>query len=253
MALSCATAVALRDVSRGRESNHVATYEYTMGKDIDLKAEQEKTLSAPVMAANAILRSMYFGMDVLYGRAPTLGKARVLEVLARYPYWAWERGGYRGITRLFRGQDRPPRQGVDRGLRHIDLGRRSQDNEQWHLMLICDLMKQEGIRQGWIRRAFLPMAMGLTYFFLTELIYRIVPTVSFSMNARFESHAEHEYMKLAGKDLAWETKKPETEYFAYYPEQPTIADLLRRIALDERDHMNESREEYERLTGRELA
>ena len=230
----------------------MTTYEYTMGKDVNLKAEQEKTLNTPVMQANLVLRSMYLGMDMLYGRKPTLGKARVLEVLARYPYWAWERGGYRGITRLFRRKSRPRQKSIERELRHVEMGRHAQDNEQWHLMLVCDLMEQLGIRQGWIRRYFLPVVMTWTYVVLSELIYRVNPCMSFAMNARFESHAEHEYMKLASSDPAWETKKPETAYFAYYPEQPTIADLLRRIALDERDHMNGSREEYERLTGREL-
>jgi hypothetical protein len=32
-----------------------------------------------------------------------------------------------------------------------------------------------------------------------------------------------------------------------------MADLFRRIGLDERDHMTESIEEYERLTGQTLA
>jgi hypothetical protein len=31
-----------------------------------------------------------------------------------------------------------------------------------------------------------------------------------------------------------------------------MADLFRRIGLDERDHMMESMEEYERITGKEL-
>jgi len=60
-------------------------YEYTMGKEMDLKAEQEKTLQTPVMQANIILRMMYLTMDLLYGKQRTLPKFKVIEILASYP------------------------------------------------------------------------------------------------------------------------------------------------------------------------
>jgi len=66
-------------------------YEYTIGKEVDLKAEQEKTLAAPQLPANFILKGMFVTMDILYGKARTLPKFMVLEILARYPYWAWRR------------------------------------------------------------------------------------------------------------------------------------------------------------------
>ena len=50
----------------------------------------------------------------------------------------------------------------------------------------------------------------------------------------------------------WEAEAVESHGFRHYPKQDSMAALFRRIGLDERDHMNESREEYERLTGREL-
>jgi hypothetical protein len=37
-------------------------------------------------------------------------------------------------------------------------------------------------------------------------------------------------------------------WFRYYPKQKSVADLVRRVGLDERDHMNHSLEEIERLT-----
>ena len=69
------------------------------------------------------------------------------------------------------------------------------------------------------------------------------------MNARFESHAEREYAKAVKDHPEWETEPVDTEYFEYYPKVSTLADLFRRISLDERDHKFESWEEYERITG----
>jgi len=70
----------------------VVSYEYTMGKTLDLKAEQEKTLMRSKLPANLILQLMFWQFDVLYGKARSLPKVMVLEILARYPYWAWENG-----------------------------------------------------------------------------------------------------------------------------------------------------------------
>jgi hypothetical protein len=69
-------------------------FEYTMGKEADLKAEQARTLATPKLPANLILKFMFWQFDVLYGKARSLPKVLVLEILARYPYWAWENGAY---------------------------------------------------------------------------------------------------------------------------------------------------------------
>ncbi|MBN2311622.1 MAG: hypothetical protein JXR94_21770 [Candidatus Hydrogenedentes bacterium] len=230
----------------------MSKYTYTMGKEVDLKGEQDKTLDTPVMPANPVLRMMYVMMDLVYGKARTLPKFKVIEVLARYPYWAWERGGYARVTRLFCRSCGPRQDDVDLALRHIDMGRHDQDNEQWHLMLIDDIMRQQGIKQDWFRSVLLPRLMAWNYLILTEILYRLNPAWSFAMNARFESHAEHEYMHLVLAHPEWENEPVESVVFSHYPKQDTLANLFRRIGLDERDHMNESREEYERLTGREL-
>ncbi len=225
-------------------------YEYTMGKDLDLKAEQERTLQTPVMKANIILRIMYISMDLIYGSKRTLPKFKVIELLARYPYWAWENGSYHRISRRYTKQEQADKNASERDLRHIEMGRESQDNEQWHLMLIEDIMRQKGIDQGWVMGTLLPRIMVFKYLLLTRILYRLKPEWSFAMNAKFESHAEHEYMYLVQEHPEWEEEPVDTPYFEYYPRQKTMADLFRRIGLDERDHMNASKEEYERITGK---
>ena len=230
----------------------MAKYEYTMGREIDLKAEQEKTLQTPAMKANIILKSMYFMMDLVYGTERSLPKFKVIEILARYPYWAWENGSYHRLSRRYATSSYAEKEVSEQDLRHIEFGRNAQDNEQWHLMLVEDIMRQKKITQNWLMSCVVPRCMTLGYLFLTRILYRMKPEWSFAMNARFESHAEHEYMHLVEEHPEWEEEPAESRYFEYYPKQETLADLFRRIGLDERDHMTASMEEYERLTERTL-
>ncbi|MCD6234682.1 MAG: hypothetical protein J7K63_06570 [Candidatus Marinimicrobia bacterium] len=222
-------------------------YEYTMGKVVDLKVEQKKTLETPVLKANLILKSMYLMMNLLYGFKRTLPKFMIIEVLARYPYWAWERGGYKIVTKSHTHSRWAKRHESDIALYLISLGRESQDIEQWHLMLIQDIMKQKKLHLGWLKKVFLPRIITGAYYYLTRIMWWMNPKWSFRMNAAFESHAEHEYMKIVQEHPEWENEQIESEYFEFYPKQKSMADLFRRIGLDERDHMYHSLEGMERM------
>ncbi len=225
----------------------VGHYEYTMGKDLDLKAEQERTLATPKLPANLILKFMFWQFDVLYGKPRSLPKVMVLEILARYPYWAWENGAYHLLSKLYSGTKKVPAEKVEVALRHIRMGRESQDNEQWHMLLWADLCHQKGIKLCWVRHFVIPKTMTLVYFFITRIMYWLNPIGSFAMNAAFESHAEHEYMLYAQEHPEFESASVDSVWFKYYPQQKSLADLVRRVGLDERDHMNHSLEEIERL------
>jgi len=223
-------------------------YEYTMGRELDLKAEQEQTLAVPVLHSNMILKVMYWTMDKIYGPEPSLPKVKVLEILARYPYWAWENGGYRGLTRAHATTWEPRDSDIQRYKGYIHLGRVSQDNEENHMLILEDIIAQKGIELGWLKHYLLPRIMAIVYYYLSRIIFYFSPATSFYMNAAFESHAEHEYMKFAKAHPEWEDEPVDSKYFdTEYPRQRTLADLLRRIALDERDHMHASLEEWEKL------
>ena len=224
-------------------------YEYTMGRDdLDLRAEQAKTLAFPTLKANLILKAMFLLMDLIYGFKRTLPKFKIIELLARYPYWAWETGAYHMISRdYYKTELTDKHLKNEYALRHIEMGRHSQDNEQWHLMILEEIMRQKNIKQGWLKFHLIPRILTLKYYFLTKLMYRLNPNWSFAMNAAFESHAEHQYMLLVAENPQWENEQVNSDYFKYYPKQKSLSDLLRRIGLDERDHMNESLEELERF------
>ena len=231
----------------------MSKYELTMGRDdLDLKAEQQKTLDRPRMHSNFILKTMYWSMDLIYGKARTLEKFKIIELLARYPYWAWEKGGFRMVTANYSRAGHAFQNKSDEALHLTELGRHSRDNERWHLMLIDDIMRQKNINYGWLRGAFLPECMAFGYLLLAMLMYAVRPAWSFAMNARFEDHAEHEYMNLVAEHPEWEDEPVSSYYFKFYPKCETMANLFRRIGLDERDHMHESLTEFERITGKPL-
>ncbi len=222
---------------------------YTMGKELDLKAEQAKTLATPRLPANLALKVMFLTFDILYGKARSLPKVMVLEILARYPYWAWENGAYALLSKWHCGTRPVPRERIEVALRHIQMGREAQDNEQWHMLLWADLCQQKGIKLSWFKHFLLPRHMTFVYFYMTRIMYWVRPVWSFAMNAAFESHAEHEYMLYASEHPEFENVAVDSVWFAHYPRQKTLADLVRRVGLDERDHMNHSLDEIKRLQG----
>ncbi|MFC1669272.1 alternative oxidase [Spirochaetota bacterium] len=230
----------------------MAKFKYTMGKKLDLKKEQKATLKRPVMKFNFVLKLLVIAMNLVYGRKRTIAKFKIIELFARYPYCAWESASYRHVSKLHTKRKYAEKADSDREIHVIELGRESQDNEQWHLMIIEDIMRQKGIKLGFLRGILIPRLMTIGYKIFSASLYRIRPAWSFSMNARFESHAEHEYMEIVKENPHWETDRIDTKYFEYYPRQKTMADLFRRIGLDERDHMYQSMEEYKLITGKDL-
>ena len=217
-------------------------YPYTIGKKCNLKEEQEKTLTTPRLRANFFLWLLFITFDLFYGKKGSFPKVKVLEILARYPYWAWENGGYHRLTKNYARKGKADTNRNDTFLMFIAEGRSAQDNEQLHMMIVEDIIHQRGIKLGWLKHFIVPRILAFGYYYFTRFLFFIKPKWSFYMNAAFESHAEHEYMLLSKEHPEWDKEPVETPYFKCYPKQPSLGDLIRRIALDERDHMYHSLE-----------
>lgn len=227
-----------------REVN-VSNYEYTIGKEVDLRAEQEKTLASDGIKPNFILQILIISLDLVYGFKRTLPKFMVLEILARYPYWAWENGSYRFLSKLLSTGHDVDEKEVKHLIEVVNLGRESQDLEQWHMLILADIIRQKKIKLGWFKYWMVPRLLAFGYVYLTRFMFFVNPVWSYAMNAAFESHAERQYMLMVQENPAWDNEEIDSVYFSYYPRQKTLGDLLRRIALDERDHMYHSLEEIE--------
>ena len=85
-------------------------------------------------------------MDLRLRPPRTLEKFRVLELVARVPYQAWENVAYVAVTHTARrARLRPagvrPRRGSSRW---------EQDNEQWHLLILEELVHATHLRRSWV-------------------------------------------------------------------------------------------------------
>jgi hypothetical protein len=119
-------------------------------------------------------------MDLVYGRPRTLEKFRVLELVARVPYQAWENVAYVAVTHTAR-EPGFARRVFDR----VRVSRWEQDNEQWHLLILEDLTR-DAPRRSWMRSRVVPQILAFGYYQLSWMMYALRPAWSYRLNADFE-------------------------------------------------------------------
>ena len=208
---------------------------------IDLKAEQERTLAEPRRRYGFLASLLFVSMDLFYGRRRTLSKFKVLEVIARVPYQSWEHVAYIAMTHTYA---RP--HFARRIFEFVKESRAQQDNEQWHLLILEELVQKKGMRENFFRHRVLPQFAAFFYYHVSWLLYVMKPAWSYALNADFEDHAEHEYMEFVRENPALEKEPFVSEFAEDYGNFDSLADLFRQIALDERLHKQESLERIER-------
>lgn len=174
-------------------------------------------------------------LDVVYGKKRTLSKFKVLELVARVPYQSWEQVAYIAITHTSRKPDFA-RRIFDR----VTESRGQQDNEQWHLLILQELIAAQRVREGRLKFGVIPQAIAFVYYQVSWLLYVIRPALSYRLNADFEDHAEHEYVHLIDEHPEWETTPFDSAFAADYAALENLADVFRQISFDERVHKDES-------------
>ena len=203
-----------------------------------LAAEQQVSLATPRRKASISARALFTFMDIAYGEERTLEKFRVLELVARVPYQAWENVAYVAVTHTASQPDFA-RRVFDR----VRVSRWEQDNEQWHLLILEELLStghNGSKRAGWIKTRILPQIMAFGYYQLSWMMYAVNPTWSYRLNADFEDHAEHEYALLVQEHPEWEHTPFQSGFHADFGHYESLADLFRQIAYDERLHKLQS-------------
>jgi hypothetical protein len=202
-----------------------------------LEKEQQLTLAAPRRAYGMLATMLFFAMDIFYGRKKTLSKFKVLEVIARVPYQSWEHVAYIAMTHTY-GMPHFAR----RVFEFIKEARLQQDNEQWHLLILEEIVQKKDIKESFFLFRFVPQIMAFFYYHVSWLLYVMKPAWSYALNADFEDHAEHEYMEFVKENPGLEKEPLESDFSGDYGSFRCQADLFRQIALDERHHKNESLE-----------
>lgn len=198
-----------------------------------LAEEHEVTLATPRRSYSHSARALFAIMDRLYGEERTLEKFRVLELVARVPYQAWENVAYVAVTHKA-SEPGFARRIFDR----VRTSRWEQDNEQWHLLILEELTSGE--QRGVIRSRVIPQMLAFAYYQLSWFMYVLRPKWSYRLNADFEDHAEHEYASLVEERPEWESVAYEGEFTRDFGAFDSLADLFRQIGYDERLHKLES-------------
>ncbi len=202
---------------------------------VGLRAEQEKTLGSPRRRYGFLANLLFVSLDLFYGRKRTLSKFKMLEVIARVPYQSWEHVAYIAMTHTY-GQPGFARRVFD----FVKESRVQQDNEQWHLLILEEMTQKKGLRENFLLHRLAPQVIAFFYYHVSWLLYVIKPSWSYSLNADFEDHAEHEYMEFVKENPELEHVPYSSEFEADYGRFDSEADLFRRIGLDERLHKDES-------------
>jgi len=206
-----------------------------------LVREQETTLLSPRRKYGFLGRFLFWVMDILYGEKRTFSKFKVLEVIARVPYQAWEHVAYIAMTHIYRKPDK-----ARRIFEFVIEARHQQDNEQWHLFILEELTQKKGLKENFLLYRFIPQFIAFFYYHISWILYVIKPAWSYELNADFEDHAEHEYMEFVKANPDFEQESFESQFQKDYGEFENLADLLRQIGLDERQHKQESLDRIEK-------
>lgn len=201
----------------------------------DLRTEWEATLAQPRRRYSKAAQALFVLLDVVYGRPRSLSKFKVLEVIARVPYQAWEHVAYVAVTHRY---SRPTF--ARRIFERVSESRDQQDNEQWHLLILEDLVERSGKRENFLRYRLFPQLIAMAYYYLSWFLYVLQPAWSYRLNADFEDHAEHEYALFVAEHPEFEEMPFDSAFVDDYGRFDSIADLFRQISHDERRHKEES-------------
>jgi hypothetical protein len=203
--------------------------------DIDLKKEQQATLARPHYPYSLAARFFFLAMDLVTGRKTTLPKAKVIEMLAGVPYRVWEFRAYAQLMRSHRD-----REAVRKARRTMRWGREAHDNEYWHLLVLHEKMKEDGVEDAWYLSSAVVLPMLLSYRLIAWALALFSMRRAFLFNAEFEDHAEHVYAQFVQAHPEWEDQPVRSALVKEYADVKTWAEVFRRIGLDERNHMNRS-------------
>ena len=210
----------------------------------DLVVEQERTLAAPRLRAGVSARLLFASMDLIYGRRAGLRKFRVLEVVARVPYMAWEHVGHIAQTQNHRDH------AFDRKIQdRVLLARDEQDNEFWHLLIMEEFCEKAGYKRRWFLDRVFPQILSFLYYQLSWLLYVVRPKWSYQLNSDFEDHAMRQYAEFVAEHPEFDATPWESEYRKDYGFHVTVGDMLRQIAVDEEQHKDHS-EDFIRMGAR---
>src|SRR3990170_5872291 len=146
-------------------------------------------------------RVLFVFMDAMYGKKPSLGKFRVLEVVARIPYQSWEVVHYFLTTHLYSNEWRA----ID-FFRDSEFARSAQDNETMHVVVVTQMCKSEKTGTGILRFYIVPLLIAYLYAVFCLLFYFFTPRKSYELNYIFEDHSQEQNGIFIADNKQFKTK-----------------------------------------------
>ena len=200
----------------------------------DHKQNPDVKISAFV---TVLMGPLFVMMDVLYGKQPTLGKFRVLEVIARIPYQSWEILNYFIATHFYTDEERAIQLFQD-----SHYPRYAQDNETMHVVVVTQLCIKEKVGTGFFRFHVIPILMAYGYSVFCTLFYFFTPRKSYELNYVFEDHARKQYQIYLDLNPGLREKRLESKFLAVYGrgDVDNYYDFFAGVRDDEIEHRDNS-------------
>lgn len=187
--------------------------------------------------------------NLVYGHAPSYGKFKAVEVIARIPYQSWEVASYTLLTLCYSNE----RKAIELS-RVSQFSRISQDNETMHVVVLSQLARKYG-QNGFFRYTLIPLLFSFSYAAASFILYLFSSKSALQLNYLFENHAFAQYSKfieLYGQELRG--KPVLIDFLDFYGRQvKSEYELFVTIKNDELIHRNMSAHSADELSARGLS
>ena len=181
-------------------------------------------------------QALFVFMGVMYGKKPSLGKFRVLEVVARIPYQSWEVIHYFLATHFYTNE----RRAIDL-FNDSKFARTAQDNEMMHVVVITQMCKREKTGTGIPRFYLIPLLIAYLYSVFCLLFYFFAPRKAYELNYIFEDHAREQYTIFLKNNEQFKEKPLQSKFLeAYGRMNANYYDFFVGVRDDEIKHRDRS-------------
>jgi ubiquinol oxidase len=174
--------------------------------------------------------------NTVYGKAPSYGKFKAIEIIARIPYQSWEAAAYTLVSAFHENEEHALKLA-----KLSTFSRLAQDNETMHVVVISHLAKEHK-QTGFFRFTLLPVLFAFFYYWVTYALYFISKKNAFMLNYVFEDHAYAQYSEfLKREEHHLRGHSIHSHFLTFYGR--TVSDeyeLFQTIRNDELIHRNES-------------
>jgi ubiquinol oxidase len=178
---------------------------------------------------------------LIYGKQPSYGKFKAIEVIARIPYQSWEVASYTLLTSFYGNE----RRAIEL-TKNAMFSRMAQDNETMHVVVLTQICKRRRC-VGFIRHTLIPLIFAFVYFWTIYLLYMLSRKASLELNYIFENHAYHQYDEFIRRNEEHLKEKLVMSDFLDLYGRNVVSeyDLFTSIRNDELVHRNRSIREIE--------